>query len=280
MTIVTVGFLMLASRPVPLIVTLIPLMWTVVAGSAAFALGMPADLALLGAGFVLGVDTWVRRPHVIREWYTRWETEDEERRVQLPGDEIVARPQTDYTLATTIEATPSAIWPWLVQMGQGRGGFYTHAWIENLLGADIHNADRIVPGLQRLAVGDTVRLTPDPYLGHPGQFMTVAEIEPQRALVFSQTLPNGAPATWALVLRPRDERTTRLLSRRRGGEPSLFDRVMRPGYVFMDRGVLHGIRRRVARNAATVSGSREGYESDRHGKSHRGQRETADTPVL
>jgi hypothetical protein len=109
--------------------------------------------------------------------------------------------------------------------------------------------------------------------------MTVAEIEPQRALVFRQTLPNGAPATWTFVLRPQDERTTRLLSRRRSGEPSLFDRVMRPGYVFMDRGVLHGIRRRVARNAATVSGSVKGYESDRHGKSHRGQREAADTPV-
>jgi hypothetical protein len=58
---------MLASRPVPPIVTLVPLMWTVVAGSAAFALGMPADLALLVAGFVVGVDTWRRRPHVIRE---------------------------------------------------------------------------------------------------------------------------------------------------------------------------------------------------------------------
>jgi hypothetical protein len=105
-------------------------------------------------------------------------------------------------------------------MGQGRGGFYTHAWIENLLGADFHNADRTVPGLQRLAVGDTVRLTPDPYLGHPGQFMTVAKIEPQR------------------------------------------------------------ICRRLAKNAASVSGSMKGYERDRHGKKHRGQRETADTTVL
>jgi hypothetical protein len=241
---------------------------------------MHADLALLVAGFVLVVDTWRRRPHVIREWYTRWGTDDEERRVRLPGDEIVARPQTDYTLAMTIQAPPSAIWPWLVQMGQGRGGFYTHEWVENLLGADIHNADRIVPAQQRLAVGDTVRLTPDPYLGHPGQFMTVAEIEPQRTLVFSQTLPNGAPATWTLVLRPQDERTTRLLSRRRGGQPSVFDRVMRPGYVFMDRGVLHGIRRRVAKAAATVPGSAKGDESDRHRKSHGGQREAADTAVL
>jgi hypothetical protein len=241
-TIVTVGFLLLASERVPLILTIVPLFWTVVAGSAAFLLGMPADLALLVAGFALGLQTWPR--HVILGWYTRWGTQYDERGAPLPGDEIVTDPETGYTLATTIPAAPTAIWPWLVQMGQDRGGFYTHEWIENLLGADIHNADRIVPALQRLAVGDTIRLTPDPYLGRPGQIMTVAGIEPQRALVFRQTLPNGAPATWALVLRPQGEGTTRLLSRRRGGRPSLFDRVMWPGYVFMDRGVLRGIRRR------------------------------------
>src|SRR4029078_12220254 len=103
--------------------------------------------------------------------------------------------------------------------------------IENLVGADIHNADRIVPALQRLTVGDTIRLTPDPYLGRPGEVMTVAEIEIQRALVFRQTRPNDAPATGARVLRPQGKSTTGLLSRRLGGRPSRFGRVMWPGYV-------------------------------------------------
>jgi hypothetical protein len=106
-------------------------------------------------------------------------------------------------------------------MGQGRGGFYTHEWIENLLGADIHNADRVVSAWQRLEVGDNIRLTPDPYLGQPGQLMTVAEIQPERALVLRQTLPNGSPASWAFLLRTEGHGRTRILMRRRGGGPTL-----------------------------------------------------------
>jgi hypothetical protein len=182
--------------------------------------------------------------YFIVPWYLCQDTMVEERSASLPGDQIVSTPKTTYTLATTIDATPSEIWPWLVQVGQGRAGFYTHEWIENLLGADIHNANRIVPALQDVSAGDRIRLTPDPYFGQPGQFMTVAAIEPQHTLVFEQTLPNGSKASWAFVLRAQDDGTTRLLSRRRGGAPTLFDRVMRPGYVYMDRGMLRGIRKR------------------------------------
>jgi hypothetical protein len=152
-------------------------------------------------------------------------------------------------MATTIGTGPSEIWPWLVQMGQGRGGFYTHEWIENLLGADIHNADRVVSAWQQVAVGDAVRLTPDPYFGQRGQFMTVAEIQPERALVFRQTLPNGSPASWAFLLLPKADRMTRVVMRRRGGDPTLFDRVMAPGYTLMDRGVLRGLRQRAEKTA-------------------------------
>jgi hypothetical protein len=130
-------------------------------------------------------------------------------------------------------------------MGQGRAGFYTHEWVENLLGADIHNVDRVVPAWLQLEVGDRIRLTPDPYFGQPGQFMTVAEIQPERALVFPQTLPNGSPASWTFLLVPENNETTRVVMRRRGGTPTLFDRVMAPGYAFMDRGMLLGLRRRV-----------------------------------
>ena len=81
----------------------------------------------------------------------------------------------------------------LLQIGQGRGGFYTYEWVETLLGADIHNADRIVSEWQQLAVGDRIRLTPDPYFGKPSQFLTVVDIQSARSLVLIQTLPNGAP---------------------------------------------------------------------------------------
>jgi len=169
---------------------------------------------------------------------------ERERTERLPGDEFVPHPRTGYTLGLTIRAVPSEIWPWLVQMGQGRGGFYTHEWVETLLGAHIQNVDRIVPAWQHLELEDTIRLTPDPYLGQPGQFATVADIWPLRALVFRQTMPNGTVGTWAFALRPLPDGSTRLLLRRRSGGASIFDRVMWPGYLYMDRGMLHGLRER------------------------------------
>lgn len=164
--------------------------------------------------------------------------------MSMPGDRLVPEPTTGYTLAVDVRTPPSRVWPWLVQMGQGRGGFYTHTWIENVLGARIHNADAIVTEWQELAEGDSVRLTPDPYLGRPGQRMIVEEIRTREALVFRQTLPTGATASWSFRLFELGPDSTRLVMRRRGTHPSLFDRLMAPGYVVMDRGVLSGIRRR------------------------------------
>ena len=100
--------------------------------------------------------------HALVRGYTRRGVRRDELDASLPGDEIVPLPVTGYTMAITIRADASAIWPWLVQMGQGRGGFYTYERIENLLGANIHNADHVVPAWQQLKVGDRVRLTPDP----------------------------------------------------------------------------------------------------------------------
>jgi hypothetical protein len=162
----------------------------------------------------------------------------------LAGDSIVPDATTGYTLAITIHPTPEDVWPWLAQMGQGRGGSYTHTWVENLLGADIHNAADIIASMQDLCVGDTIRLTPNPYLGAPGQFMLVAVADPPRTLVFRQRLPSGGVASWAFFLPESEEGGTRLIMRRRGNHPSLFDLLMEPGYVFMDRGVLRGIRDR------------------------------------
>jgi hypothetical protein len=191
--------------------------------------------------------------HALLPWYTRRGTKDNERDAPLPGDDLVHDPKTGYTMAITVTAAASEIWPWLLQMGQGRGGFYTHEWVENLLGADIHNADRVVSAWQQLKVGDPIRLTPDPYFGQAGQFMTVAELHPERALVFRQTLPNGSTASWAFLLLPGDAGTTRVVMRRRGGQPTLFDCVMAPGYAFMDRGLLHGLRQRAEGTALTAS---------------------------
>lgn len=177
-------------------------------------------------------------------WLCRRNVDESEASAPLPGDDIVQDSVSGYTLAVNISAPPSRVWSWLVQMGQGRAGFYTHEWLENLIGADIHNADRIVSHLQQLVIGEQIRLTPDPYKGQPGQFITVASIDPPRALVLRQQLPSGGTGSWAYVLRPAGNESTRLLFRRRGSRPSLFDRIMAPGYCYMDMGMLAGIKER------------------------------------
>src|SRR4051812_39234872 len=80
-----------------------------------------------------------------------------ERRAQLPGDDIIARPvvQTDH--AVTIDAPPSAVWPWLIQMGWGRGGWYTARWVDKLFFPENGpSADRVEADLQHIQVGDFI----------------------------------------------------------------------------------------------------------------------------
>jgi hypothetical protein len=129
---------------------------------------------------------------VARRWHRTWGATAEEIARTLPGDELISTSDFQTTRAIDVNADRGAVWPWLVQMGQGRGGLYTYEWVENLLGAKIHNLDYIDPELQHLAVGDHIRLTPDVYLGRiPGQFYRVVEIHPKRALVMLEELPGG-----------------------------------------------------------------------------------------
>jgi hypothetical protein len=200
----------------------------------------------------------------IRPWMQDWGTTEQEVQQPLPGDELVAQPTAATTLAVTVKARARDIWPWLVQMGQGRGGWYTYDWLENLIGLDIHNADRIVPAWQQLQVGDSLRLTPDPYLGRlPAQRWTVVEIQPERALVLRQAPPeNPSLGTWVFVLSPIDAQTTRLLLRARGGDPAGVPKLvaclltlllLEPMYFVMNRKMLLGIKKRAERSRRQTS---------------------------
>ena len=197
---------------------------------------------------------------VSRRWHRTWGADDREAHEPLPGDELVPKVELQTTRAITIAASPAAVWPWLVQMGQGRGGLYTYEWIENALGAQIHNLERIDPGLQTLRVGDSVRLTPEVYLGRiPGQYYEVREIRPEEALVLLQELPSGAVSSWSFVLRGRAGRT-RLIVRGRTSRPATVGArlarqaellLLEPGYFVMERGMLRGIRRRAESHVAS-----------------------------
>ena len=142
----------------------------------------------------------------------------EESRRPLPGDELLDGVDVQADRAVTIAAAPDRVWPWIAQLGQDKGGFYSFAWVENLVGCDIHNADRIMPSWQDPQVGE-------PFPLHPKMVLTVARVDPGEALVASST---GGPApqvtgmdfTWAFTIRalppaPDGSTATRLHVRER-----------------------------------------------------------------
>ena len=83
--------------------------------------------------------------YAARRYYLNWGTTKDECRMRIPGDELVRSPVIQTTEGVWIDAPPGAVWPWLVQMGQDRGGLYTYETVENLVGLDYHSADRIHP---------------------------------------------------------------------------------------------------------------------------------------
>jgi|SRR5580700_1153740 hypothetical protein len=143
----------------------------------------------------------------------RWGATDQECEMALSGDELIVRADLTATRAITVRAAAAEVWPWIAQLGQGRGGFYSYDLLENLLGCDIHSADRIAPEWQHVAVGNEIRLAPKVPL-------IVTTSEPGRALVLRGGVPMGETAppydfTWSFVLRDQPDRTTRLLVRER-----------------------------------------------------------------
>jgi hypothetical protein len=131
----------------------------------------------------------------------------------LPGDDLIVSPDLTATRAITVRASADQVWPWIAQLGQGRGGFYSYDFLENLVGCDIHSADHIFPGWQGIRIGDEVRLA-------PAVGLDVAAVEPGRSLVLRGGIPMGnAPSpyefTWAWVLRNEPDGTSRLLVRER-----------------------------------------------------------------
>jgi hypothetical protein len=223
-----------------------------------------AAIGTAGAAYALGVRPQLRR----------WGATEQEAAESLPGDGLVPAPRFASTRAISIGAPPSAVWPWLAQIGEGRGGLYTYQTLERLVGLGMESADSIIGELQDLSVGDIVRLAP---IGGPaGLAMTVDRLEAPDLLVLrtarpgtdpiggdgvdaSEPLPAGdyfmaAPAaSWALILRDTDEGATRLLSRwRMTWAPSaaadlLSGALVEPLHFALEEKMLRGIRDRVER---------------------------------
>jgi hypothetical protein len=205
-------------------------------------------LTRLASFLGIALATYLAIVVVLRPWHMRWGVSRAELRAPLLGDSMVpgARYRIDH--AVTIHARADAVWPWLAQLGQDRGGFYSYAWLERLVGDPVHNADRIVPEWQSLREGDLVRAAPPDYLGGifgPDLGWRVLAVDEGRGFVL---------AGWgAFVVQPVDDHTSRLLVRTRGdGRPSLTGialapfglLVIEPAHFIMQRGMLLGIKER------------------------------------
>ncbi|HEX6625379.1 MAG TPA: hypothetical protein VF064_16820 [Pyrinomonadaceae bacterium] len=195
--------------------------------------------AALAAAGVTAAAAYV---YTVRPWHLKWGATEEETSERLPGDELVPRPNVEATHAVTIEAPVKDVWPWLVQIGQDKGGFYSYTWLENLVGCHMRNAGRIMPECQQLGVGDSVRLHPK------APPLPVLICEPPRALVLGSN--TDSPGTWGFYLKEVDEDTTRLVVRGRGEwKPGLLSWlgayvVFEPAHFIMERKMLLGIKQR------------------------------------
>jgi hypothetical protein len=203
------------------------------------------------AALLAGCLTWLSATILLRPWHSTWGTTQRERNLVLPGDALVPGGRYVMEHAVTITASPDEVWPWLVQLGQDRAGFYSYDWIERAFGDHVHNADTIVPAWQHLSAGDLVRAAQPDYLGGLlGNDIgwRVHLVEPPRVLVLRN---------WgSFVVRELDSATTRLHVRFRGdGRPTIGAVPLapvgllffEPAHFIMERGMLLGIKARAER---------------------------------
>ncbi len=193
---------------------------------------------ILGLGAIAALYSYRFRDEVLT-----WGATEEEARARLPGDELLEEPDGVATRAIGIDAPASAVWPWLVQMGPApRAGAYTYDWIENLLGLNMHSADRVLPEFQHPQVGETI--------SYGSNTMRVELVDPGRA--FAWRSEDGS-WVWSFVLH-EEGGGTRLISRNRFRLPTAAARagmlLMEPASLVMERKMLLGIKQRAERLAA------------------------------
>lgn len=188
----------------------------------------------------------------LRPWYSSWGTTRSERQMVMIGDPPIGESHYRIDHAITINAPVDSVWPWLVQIGQDRGGFYSYDWLERAFGVNIRNADAIDPRWQTRDTGQLVRAVQPSYLGGIlGRDLgwKVRQMELGRALVLEN---------WgAFVLEPVGPKSTRFHVRTRGdGVPTAAGIALtpvslllfEPAHFVMERGMLLGIKKRAEKD--------------------------------
>ena len=206
-------------------------------------------MAALAIGFLIIFSPLLNR------WYRSWGATSDEVKDRMLGDEFVPETRLVSTRAITVRAPAAEVWPWLAQVGQGRGGWYSYEKLENLVGCQIQNADRILSEFQRPEVGEKIRLAPS-----GGPYFVVEEIDHGKAMVLGARNPKTDQPddfSWTFAVREMGSSTSRLIVRsrnyyQRSLPNSLIWRVITdPVQFVMERKMLKTIKKRA--EAATSS---------------------------
>jgi hypothetical protein len=188
---------------------------------------------------------------VARPWFLRWGATDIETTMPLPGDDIVPDARDRVTRAITINAPADRVWPWLTQIGQDRGGFYSYQWLENMVGCEMPDVQHLDPRLQHWKIGDKLWMYPPDKAGGAG-FAELIVLEPGRALGFGTrqigTTSTRIDGSWTFVVLPVDAQSTRLIFRGRGAgglrpvAAAFTLSVFEPVHFAMERRMLVGVK--------------------------------------
>ncbi len=178
------------------------------------ALRSPLRFAAEGIeGLVIAAATLITWP-LSRRWLANWGSRPAERDRSWPGDELAPDAVRTFTRAITVAADAEEVWPWVVQFGLGRAGFYSYELLERLVRIPVRNVEAVMPEHQFLAVGDTIKLHPDA----PG--IPVADVETGRRVCFGESGPIGDTTpdprrSWSIYIEPASPGACRVLVRTR-----------------------------------------------------------------